>query len=421
MLTEDQILDEQVQTLDCALGKLEEHSDEPIAPNEVGDTDVGHTLSVTVECLKATVDLYHTISIEGVSADDIKALRNIRNRMAPYMSLPTKVALEEYEGMFTPNRTMINQVVSQEATLAEIGTTLKEWFFKFVDFVIKVVDWCRLVWNSESIIRLRLRAIDSNIQSMYNAMDDAFKRNAANGRDLSPELNKIASLVLSDPKLTRSPSMIISFGESKFSSDFLNGSDIRNSDSKIDRTFSLLMKSIVSLKGHVEDNKPIAVPYDFSNEINWEADLLDDLFVASEDKDFFLENLGLDFWKNPKRLTIRPLFYPSHNIEQVQRLSKEFRSIKRNVNFEKLNDVDTLVKTVEGITGSVKGLERMITIKQKLLNDYYKASATYANFYIRARELLIEELVKNSTDDNTAAVIAKLNKVWEELLKKMGV
>ena len=421
MLTEDQILDEQVQTLDEALDKLEEHSAEPITPNEVGDTDVGQALSVTVECLKATRDLYHTISQEGVSAADVQALRSIRARMAPYMTLNPRIALEDYEGMFTPNRSMINQVVSQEATLAEVGVTLKEWFFKFLDYIIKIVDWCRLVWNSEGLIRMRLGLIDSNIQSMYNAFEDLIKRNAAMGRDLTPELNKIAGLVLSDPKLDRTPGIIMGFGKTSFASNLKNGADVRNVDNNIDYTFNHLMKTISSLKNHIENNKPMAIGYNFSLVINDQADTLDELFVASTEKDFFMDNLGLDFWQHPKRLTIRPTFYPAHNIGQVQRLSKEFRTIKRNTNFDKLSEIDILVQAVENITGSVNGLERVITSKQKLLNDYYKASATYANFYIRGRDMLMDEMKKNSSDDNMKLIWAKLDKVWEEILKKMGM
>lgn len=415
MLTETEILDEQVQTLDEALDKLEEHSAEPITPNELGDVDAGHALSVTVECLKATRDLYHTISQEGVSAADIKALRSIRDRMAPFMTLTPKVALEAYEGMFTPNRSMINQVVSQEATLAEIGTTLKEWFFKFLDFVIKIVDWCRQVWNSEEAIRMRLKALDSNLQSMYNAFDDCLVRNKLAGVDMLPQLTAIAKLVLTDPKLTRSESMLIAFGLKGHDSVIVHG------DKDIDYTFNLLMKDVSSLKAHVEQNKPMAVGIDFATDIHVTAEAMEELLVAEDDVDFFFTHLGTEFWMHPKRLVGRPIYAPSHNILQVQRLAKEFRTIKRNVNFDNLKEVDILVQTVENISGCIQGLERVITFKQKLYADYYKASATLANFYIRGRDVLIDQIAKNSDEDVKRVVLTKLNKVWDDLLKKMGM
>lgn len=415
MLTEAEILDEQVQTLDEALDKLEEHSPEPITPNELGDVDAGHALSVTVECLKATRDLYHTISQEGVSAADIKALRSIRDRMAPFMTLTPKVALEAYEGMFTPNRSMINQVVSQEATLAEIGTTLKEWFFKFLDFVIKIVDWCRQVWNSEEAIRMRLKALDSNLQSMYNAFDDCLIRNKLAGVDMLPQLTAIAKLVLTDPKLTRSESMLIAFGLKGHDSVIVHG------DKDIDHTFNMLMKDVASLKTHIEQNKPMAVGIDFATDIHVTAEAMEELLVAEDDVDFFFTHLGTEFWMHPKRLVGRPIYAPSHNIMQVQRLAKEFRTIKRNVNFDNLKEVDILVQTVENISGCIQGLERVITFKQKLYADYYKASATMANFYIRGRDVLIDQIAKNSDEDVKRVVLAKLNKAWDEILKKMGM
>lgn len=415
MLTEDQILDEQVQSLDAALDKLDEHSAEPITPNEVGDVDAGQALAVTVECLKATRDLYHTISSEGVSAADVKALRSIRDRMAPYMTLNPKVALEEYEGMFTPNRTMINQVVSQEATLAEIGTTLKEWFFKFLDYVIKLVDWCRVVWNSENTIRLRLKALDSNLQSMYNAFDDCLVRNSLAGVDMLPQMTAIAKLVLSDPKLTRSESMLIAFG--------VKGHDsvIVHADKDIDYTFGLLMKDVASLKTYIEQNKPMAIGIDFATDLHVTAEALEELQVAVDEPDFFHDTIGTEFWMHPKRLVNRPIYAPSHNILQVQRLAKEMRNIKRNANFDNLKEVDILVQTVENISGCIHGLERVITFKQKLYADYYKASATLANFYIRGREVLMDQIAKNGDEDVKRVVVTKLNKIWDEILKKMGM
>jgi hypothetical protein len=415
MLTETEILDEQVQTLDEALDKLEEHSAEPITPNELGDVDAGHALSVTVECLKATRDLYHTISQEGVSAADVQALRSIRDRMSPYMTLTPKVALEAYEGMFTPNRSMINQVISQEATLAEIGTTLKEWFFKFLDFVIKIVDWCRVVWNSEEAVRIRLKALDSNLQSMYNAFDDCLVRNKLAGVDMLPQLTAIAKVVLTDPKLTRSEAMLIAFGLKGHDSVIVHG------DKDIDYTFNLLMKDVASLKTHVEQNKPMAVGIDFATDLHVTAEAMEELLVATDEVDFFFDHLGTEFWMHPKRLVGRPIYAPSHNILQVQRLAKEFRTIKRNVNFDNLKEVDILVQTVENISGCVQGLERVIAFKQKLYGDYYKASATMANFYIRGRDVLIDQIAKNGDEDINRVVLTKLNKVWDEILKKMGM
>lgn len=415
MLTESEILDEQVQTLDCALDKLEEHSDEPIEKTVVNDIDVGEAVTVAVECLKATVDLYHTISQEGVSADDIKALRSIRNRMQPYMTLPAKVALEEYEGMFTPNRTMINQVVSQEATMAEIGTTLKEWFFKFIDFLIKLVDWCRVAWNSEEAIGLRLKAMDHNLQSMFNAFDDVLKRNKLAGRELSKELLAISKLVLSDPKLQRTQSMLVAFNVKGYSAEIIAG------DKDVDATFNLLMKDVASLKTHIEQNKPMAMGIDYATEIDVTVDALEQMHVADEDVDFFIDNLGIDFWLYPKRLLGRPVFAPSHNIQQVQRLAKEMRAIRRNANFDDLKEIDILVQTVENISASVKGLERMITFKQRLFADYYKASATLANFYIRGHDMMLEQIIQYGDQDINEVIIPKLKKAWEEILKKMGM
>lgn len=415
MLTEDQILDEQVQTLEEALDKLQKYDDETITPNEVNDSDIAGQLSVTVECMKAMVDLHHTISIEGVSADDVKALRNIQSRMAPILTLPGKVALEDYEGLFTPNRSMINQVVSQEATMAEIGKTLKEWFFKAVDFVIQVIDWCRIAWNSETAIKLRLKVIDHNLQRMASQFEVVLKRNKLAGRNLEAEVDAIAKLVLTDPMLPRSKAMRFAFGETSIPDRF------PAVDATVAGVHQRLMKDIASLKEHIEKNKVTSIGFDYATDLRIEADFIENFLAPIDDEDYLLDHVGVRFWEKPKKLVSRPIYPPSVHIRQIQDIGELFRSIKRNVNFDHLNGVDDIVQAVENITGSITALERLIKLKQDLFTLYYKASATTANFYLRAFDMCMQKLIENKDDDTKDAVIEKLNKQWADISKSMGL
>lgn len=417
MLTESEVLDEQVQTLETALDKLEDYDNNPVVENTSSDTDIASQLTVTVECLHATADLYRTIQREGVSASDVSALRHIRERMSPFMKFPSNVALEAYEGTFTPSRSMINQTVSQEAAVEEFGKTLKEWFFKIVDWIIKAVDWCRVVWNSESAIRTRLKLIDFNLQGMYNEFDDLIKRNALAGRDVTGELNAISKLVLSDPKLIRSESTLIAFGDKAL------GGKITAYDKHIDRIYGMLIRDVGSLKAHIENNKPSALPAIYSQELQMDAEGLEALAVASSDtsKDFFEERLGLDYWKKPEVIVKRPVYAPSGNIIQVQKIAKEFRDIRRNVNFDQLKEIDTIVQNVENITASLKALERIIDFKQKLYLDYYKASATLANFYIRGHEMMLDLIIRNTDADTNRVVVEKLKKAWQDVMTRMKI
>lgn len=423
MLTEGELLDNQTQTLEEALAKLADRETDVIEQTTVTDVGDVDTLLIAVECFKSSVDLYRTISKEGVSAADVQALRAIQARMAPIARLPTKVALEAYEGMFTPTRSMINQTVSQEAALAEIGKTLKEWFFIFVDFIIRVADWCRKVWNSEELIRVRLKGMDSYLQVMNNQLMDLVKYDIKLGRDPTPDLLALADTVLHDPKLTRSKSMVIAFnvGNNHASASKNNVQAIKNVDKMVDRYFGVLLKSVMDLKVHIEHNQPSIISNLPGIEINDMAKLLEELTVAVDDKDYLADAIRRDFWTDPKKLVTREIFAPSHNIEQVQRLAKEIRAIKRNVNFDALKEVDMLVMSIENLSEGTRGLERIIKFKQALYADYYKASATYANFYIRAREYIDEDIRRNANTDIDTVLMAKLSKAWEELLNRMGI
>lgn len=419
MPTESEILDQQTQTLEEALDRLSERDDD-ITPEKTVVPDVnGDGLQIAVECIRTLADLHRTISVEGVSKADIQALRAIQARMAPHARLPSKVALEDYEGMFTPTRSLINQTVSQEASLAEIGKTIKEWFFIFVDFLIRVADWARRVWNSEELIRARLKLMDTNLQSMCNQVMDLVKYGKTLGRDPYEKLMSLADTVLDDPKLPRTESMLQAFNVSKGTS--LPGTAIKMIDKSIDANFERLMKEVSSLKTHIEQNKPMSIGVSYDLDFGINAQLLQDMTVAMDDPEFFKQKVRRDFWTDPKKLISRPIFAPSHNIEQVQRLSKEIRGIKRNANFDALSEVDIIVKTIENLSQSVKHLEEIIKFKQMLYADYYKASATYANFYIRAREYIEEDIRTHAADDFDKQLIKRMTKTWEDLLNRMGI
>lgn len=414
MLSDAELLDNQTQTLEEVLDKLHDRSDEPLERTIVPDVGT-NALHVAVECLQTLADITRTIKREGVSKADIQALRAVQTRMEPYARLPTKVALEAYEGLFTPSRTMINQTVSQEASLTEFGKTLKEWFFIFVDFIIRVTDWCRKVYNSEDAIRARLKMMDVQLMSAYNQMNQLAEYSKKQGRNPLDHLDDLATAILTDPKLVQSRSMIIAFNVNK------NTSGLKNVDSMVDRYVANSLKDISSLKTHIEQNKPGSVSGWPGVEINSLADQLEALTVAQDEKDYLIKAVTLDFWRNPRGLVTREIFAPSHNIEQVQKIAKEIRGIKRNANFDELKEIDIVVQAIDDLTKTVSGLERIIKFKQQLYSDYYKASATYANFYIRARDSISEEVRVNLVDDKIKVILDKLDKTWAELLNSMGI
>lgn len=415
MLTESEILDEQVQTLDEVLDKLTECEIEGMEPKTVPDLGDSQVLQVTVECLKATVDLYQTISSEGVSASDIKALRHIRERMAPHMTLTYVPALEAYEGMFTPTRSMVNQVVSQEATLEEIGITLKEWFFKFIDFVIKLLDWSRSAWNTEFAIKKRLMFIDDNLQSMYNAFEDTLKWSNKVGRDYTAQLNAIWEQVLLDPKLNRSPSMLYAFGMTTNVNAYTKANKI------VDDSYRLVLKDITALKMRVEKDQPMLTTYMYGNDINDAAFTLEQLTVADSKVSYLSDQLPSEYWRKPRSLLERKVQAPSAQITQVQEIAKQLRDIKRNSKFNDLKDSSDLVSVVENLTAAIKGLERIIAVKQALFVDFYKASATMATFYIRGHDLMNDDLMKHDSSDSTKIAIDRMSKTWEDICSKMGL
>lgn len=415
MLTENEILANQTQTLEEALDRLEDHTKPIDDLVDLIDTGSVDNSVVAVECLKSLVDLYHTVSIEGVSKADIDALWSIQQRLVPFAALGVKPALEGYSGMFTPNRSMINQNISQEAVLAEIGKTLKEWFYAFIDFIIKMANWCRKVLNSETAINAKLTLINMNIQDLHSQLNNVIKISAKYGRDVLPEVNKVSELVLKDPKLARNELTLIAFNVKGKADELIT------MDKYTDVLFSYLMKDLHSLKKHVENNDPNVHASLTGYDLEGHLQLYEALTVTNADEDLILDEVGVEFWRKPKTLIERKVFAPKRNIEQVEKVAKAIREIKRNSNFSDLKNVDALVANVEDIMRCIKVLEKIIIVKQTLLTDYYKASATTINLYVRAYDTIVEDLNTNAAEEIKDQALEAISKAWNKTLDKLGI
>lgn len=195
----------------------------------------------------------------------------------------------------------------------------------------------------------------------------------------------------------------------------------KHANSSVDDSYRWILMDVAALKKRLESNVAMELGHDYAGDVIDAVSVVEDLAVASPDVDFLESNLPKEFWRKPKVILNRTPQVPSQNIAQVQVIAKKLRDIRRSGNFPDLKDTDAMVRSVENITETIKGIERMITVKQNLFTDFYKASATLANFYVRGHDLLLTEAMKYDNDDAMKAVNDRAAKVWESICSKMGI
>lgn len=420
MLSDSEILDEKTQSLDTALQELEaNHADEAPGPvsSTVRDVLKDQQLVTAVECMGTLTDLWNTISQEGVSVYDVQVLRSVQVKMNDISALrQPKVALERFEGLFTPTRTELNQTVSLEAVKFEFVRILKEWFLKLMDFIIDVVKWVKNVKNSEFMVKARTQAMNDELLSAKQHLTNMRNMNALSDRKLKPAYDAIQEAVLADPKLPKNKLTLMAFGPSQLNAEF--DSHLRTV-LNFGKIFTTVTTDLVqALEGGRYDQANAtfvgSIIEDAVNELN-------DFTVESTDENYFAKELpDLDMYQ-PKYVLQRKSYY----IEPFNQLLKvainDLRRIKR---FDKLTDdadITRVQEAVQDLTKGIKAMERTIQIIAQLNNGYFKVSASYMNYYSRCFETTRKDFTANVMDDLTRTAFDKLTKSWDKLMDSLAV
>lgn len=422
MLSDEEILDDKTQSLDTALQELEAQRDDVDAgPVNATVRDVlkDQQLTIAVECIEQLTDLYHTISQEGVSAYDVQALRAIQSRMTEISVLGgnTRVALENYEGLFTPTRSPLNQTVSQEAILVEFGRIIKEWFLKLVDFCMDVVKWVKNVKDSEIVINLRTRNMNDELTNAKLHLSNMRNLNINSDRKLKLAYDEIQDAVLADPKLPKCRLTLMGFGPGPLNTEFDRYLKSVLTYGKIFATVTEDLLTILEGGNFANANATFigSIVEDAVKEI-------EDFAVESSDNDYFSKELpNLDMY-NPKYVIQRKVYYiePFNNL--LKGAVSDLRRIKR---FDKVNlqqaEVDRIAAAVKDLTLGIKALERVIQTISKLNNCYFKVTASYLNYYIRCFEYTREDFTANVLSDLQRAAFDKIAKAWDSMIDKLGI
>lgn len=418
MLIDSEILDDKTQTLEKAVQLLEETSDDttPIDP-VTRDVLKDEQLGIAVECMGTLKDLYQTVSQDGVSVYDVQVLRAVQSKMDSIAAGKlNKVALEQFEGMFTPSRSGLNQTVSIEAIVAEFGRIIKEWFYKLVDFISDVVLWAKSIMNGESVVRDKTESLTANILQAKQHLTNMRNLNILSDRKLKQAYDGIQETIIADPKLPRCKLTLMAFGPSKLNTEF--DKQLRTVAS-FSKNFATITNDLVTI---LEGGDHTKIYNTFSGAVI--DDAVKDILafgVESPDVDYFKDNLpGLDMYQ-PKYILQRQPYYVDTWYDVLKALIADLRKIKR---FDKVTDPAAIARvqgSVTDITKGIRAIEKVIETIVKLNKCYFKVSASYINYYSHCFEHTRQDFVNNVMNDLQAAALAKIDKSWDSLMDKLGV
>lgn len=423
MLSDSEILDNKTQSLDEALQTLEANRDndaEGPVSNTVRDVLTDEQLEVSIECVRILADLYTTVSNEGVSSYDVQTLRSVQAKMEPIREFKgvTKVALERYEGMFTQDRTGLNQKVSVEAIQVEFGKLIREWFYKLVDFISNIVNWAIRIKDNANIVKNRYDGINKKVDSLRSSLRSLEKLNAWGNRDLRPQFKAIEDNLLRDPKLPHNKLSIMAFGKSKLNEEF-------DRELRTIRNFSSNFRKVTDDLANMLDkgNADQVTTTFFGRVLEDAVTSLESFTVEDPDPEYFftapeLKELSL---VNPKYMQARPIYYVHTWYDLLDDTVKNIKKLKR---FNEVTDdatADRIAASIADISAGINAIKTVIKVIGELHTSYFKVSAIFVNYYIQCREVVMEDFEQNRWDDLQRKAIEKLNKEWDSLLDSMGI
>ncbi|AEH03513.1 virion structural protein [Pseudomonas phage PhiPA3] len=413
MQTEEEILESKSHVLDEALDEA------VIPPQDIKvDEEVARQLQVATEQIGVLTDLYHTINEEGVSQADIDALKGVRSSLEQHnLPLPA-IGLENYDGLFTPMRTSVNLKVSNESILKSITDTIKEWFYKLIDWVAKVLQWFKARKYSDTQIMQKVDKAQSKLDLARGLFVGIVAANTLSTRDLQPQYDALAGELLTNVQLPKNAMTLVAFGNGEYSMELRR---------KLDKAQDLsknLLTEVSELRDFVlGKSQDLNFSTGTGDQLVALAKDIADFNTESDDPNFFLKDkdLGNRFYENIRMIKQRRTFSIEFIYSTYAKVADELRKVRRFELKDSQIPAEYFQAAFESIHKALIALREIIDAYYRLSITQWKATATFINFYLRAYEITRKDRMDNLVDDVARVTIEKLNKGVDELKASLGI
>lgn len=419
-MSDDQYLEQKAELLEAVDDTRVEDVLKPIP------TDAMETALESIHALKNISD---TISVEGVSIDDLRSITQIHTTLADTgMDLGPNVSMENYVGLVTPYRSGLNLKVSNESIGKSIIETIKKWIGLLFDAITRSIQWIKSALKNDNLVQLRIKTFDNAAIKMFGIYKYIQSVNPRSQNELLPYLKELAKDNLNNGGLPKSPVVAVALGQfplrGPVHTRLFKGlyAEINTASDNLDARVAALQELLQSYDG-VDVLQGVKLnSYDNNNELTGMIVRLDDFFVESADPDYLSTIVDEDYYVRPEHiLTKREFFGYSaiyDNFTKVTNTLAKIRKVKIDYDEMDLEAVSNYIKT---ITQQIKDLNHIVTRLIELRAVYIKASAMLINYYIKAFDLIRSDHFNAPLSDIARGNWTKADRDMNDIKKKVGL
>ena len=419
-MSDDQYLEHKAEMLEAVDTDLVQDTLEPIPVEQ---------MDVALEAINALKVIHDTISVEGVSVDDLRSISQIRDTLAGTgIVLSSTTSLESFTGLVTPYRSGLNLKVSNETIGRTVIDTIKKWIGLLFDAITRSIQWIKSALKNDTLVTARIKTFDTAAIKMFGIYKYIQNVNPRSQNELLPLLEALANTNLNEGGLPRCPAVAVALGQYP-----LRGT-------VYPRTFKGLYAEInvasSTLEGRVDTLQHLLESYDGAdvvkgvqlNSYNDHNDLkdiverLDEFFVESADPNYLSSIVDEDYYKNPTQMLAKREFFGYQTIyDNFANVTNSLAKIRRvKIQYDEM-DLEAVNGYAKLITQQIKELNHIVSKLIQLRSIYIKSSAMLINFYIKAFDLIREDHFNVKLSDIAKGNWTKADRDMTEIKTKVGL
>jgi hypothetical protein len=366
-------------------------------------------LLVAVEGINDLLDLHATIKAKGVSSHDMSGLKAIQKRMLDNNIALPQTGLEEFEGFYTPERSLLNQRPSLENIGKVIIETVKAWIRKLIEIVMQGYRWVKGLKQKHVVLDAQLvkaRDVLIEVRKIYIKMKTL---NGVMGAEAAKTLNELSESALIASKLDRNRVTLYGFSQ-------------ETATKSVKALYTEALSTAEATAGRVNvlamllDSKEIPSDdaSDAARDLAAVAQTVDELTVFSDDDEFLLKELGADFWDKVEG-------FRKVQVIDFDQLVKHYGSAAdalgriRSIKLEDEHQAERAQVVIDSITKAVDHLNKIVGFFNRAAQAQIAAAKTYREYYSSAIEILMLDFKSKNPASQTVKemknLIAELQKL----------
>lgn len=344
------------------------------APTEAPRPDFT-TATMLNESVTILQDLTACVKERGVSQADVAAVQQVLDDVKETIpDIDTKIGLERYQGMFTPEPSFLNHQVSIES----FGEAVMKIITKLIEegrkLAMQMYAWMKTLYRNLTSVEVKCQNLEGKIleiRKMYQFLDPQFRW------DDRADAKAIAEAILQDPKLDRTFLQRAAFGEQE---------DWRTYEAAVTTVAQLVEQLEAKMgKSAALAEQGIADTAIFDN-------IIRNLGYAEETVQGFLQVNPAPRYHvlaNPTFYANAPVYEPPSNNLDLEIIADAYKACDghlaklKKAKFERDRDAEDVQLLVVNLIKAMNILDQVIAVLAEMPKAQMKMLACHYNFFVK--------------------------------------